>query len=415
VFAIQNDAPMNKLLVGFLAITSIIGCKPNQPADATLKTGIWRGVIETQGHPVPFTFEVSDSANHTIITLRNAEERIRIDEVVIDGDSINIPMHIYDANIKAKLIGDSLVGEYQRNLDREYRLPFNATFGKSYRFLEDKNYKNTVSYDGKYAVEFKRDETITPAIGIFKQTNDQVTGTFLTATGDYRFLEGSIVRDTLYLSAFDGNAVYHFRATQSPDGTLQGFFYSGKSGSRTWTAHIDENAKLADSNTLTYLKDGYTKIDFTFPDVNGNLHSLQDEKYKNKVVILQILGTWCPNCLDETNFLVPWYTKNQSRGIEIIGLAYEQKDDFAYASSRVKKLVDKLSIPYEILIAGTPTKAAESLPMLNTVMAYPTTIFIGKDGNVKKIHTGFEGPGTGELYTRLIQEFNNTIYALVQE
>lgn len=406
---------MHKLLIGLLAITIMVGCKPHQPSNVTLKTGTWRGVIETQGHQVPFTFEVSDSANQTILTLRNAEERIRIDEIILHGDSINIPMHIYDANIKAKIVGDSLIGEYQRNLDKEYRLPFHASFGKNYRFAEDAKYKNTVSYHGKYSVEFKRGDKLIPAIGIFNQANDHVTGTFLTSTGDYRFLEGSVVRDTLYLSSFDGNAIYYFRANQFPDNTLQGVFYSGKTGSRMWTAYLDEHAKLADGNALTYLKEGFSKIEFSFPDVNGNLHSLNDEKYKNKVVVLQILGTWCPNCLDETNFLVPWYKNNHARGVEIIGLAYEHKDDFTYASSRVKKLVNKLSIPYEILIAGTPDNAAESLPMLNTVMAYPTTIFIGKDGNVKKIHTGFEGPGTGERYTQLIEEFNNTIDALVQE
>src|SRR5690606_31161626 len=101
-----------------------------------------------------------------------------------------------------------------------------------------------------------------------------------------------------------------------------------------------------------------------FPDANGNMVSLDDDKYKHKVVILQIMGTWCPNCMDETKFLSPWYNANKERGVEVIGLAFERKDDFSYASARVKKMVGKMDVKYDILIAGTDDKenAAKSLP-----------------------------------------------------
>ena len=101
----------------------------------------------------------------------------------------------------------------------------------------------------------------------------------------------------------------------------------------------DDNASLPDAEALTYLKEGYDRITFSFPDVSGKPISLTDEKYQNKVVIIQLLGTWCPNCMDETLFLADWYRRNKDRGVEIIGLAYERKDDFSYASERVKKMV----------------------------------------------------------------------------
>ncbi len=175
--------------------------------------------------------------------------------------------------------------------------------------------------------------------------------------------------------------------------------------------------QLPNADKLTHLKDGYDRITFSFPDLTGKRTALSDSKYQNKVVVLQLFGTWCPNCLDETKFLASWYDANKNRGIEIIGLAYERKDDFAYARNRVQKMIEKFDIQYDVVIAGTDDKAAASstLPMLQEVVAFPTTIFVGKDGKVKKIHTGFSGPGTGLYYEMFIQEFNETVNDLLQE
>ena len=145
--------------------------------------------------------------------------------------------------------------------------------------------------------------------------------------------------------------------------------------------------------------------------------SLSDPRYKDKVVVVQLLGTWCPNCMDETKFLSYWYERNKQKDVAIIGLAYEKKKEFAYAKERVGKMADKLDVGYDILIAGTADnqKAAETLPMLNHVMAFPTTIFIDKQGNVRRIHTGFSGPGTGEAFEIFVKDFNRFMEKLLQE
>jgi len=276
----------------------------------------------------------------------------------------------------------------------------------------------TESFSGQYAVTCIIDTDTTQAIGLFSHGADNiVTGSFLTSTGDYRYLEGNIIDDKMYLSTFDGNHAYLFTATKTSDSTLSGAYWSGKTWYQTWTGVRDENASLPDAESLTYLKEGYNTIEFTFPDVNGQPVSLTDEKYKDKVVILQLLGTWCPNCMDETRFLTKWYDNNKDRGVEIIGLAYESKSDFNYASERVKKMIDKFDIHYDVVIAGTKDKAEASatLPMLNEVVAFPTTIYIGKDGLVKKMHTGFFGPGTGIYYDLFIRHFNETINELLSE
>jgi len=224
------------------------------------------------------------------------------------------------------------------------------------------------------------------------------------------------VDDQLLLSTFDGNHTYVFTATQQGD-SLLGDYYSGKNSHQKWIGIKSDSAALPSPESLTYLKEGYDKIEFSFPDINGNIISPQDEKYKGKVIVLQIFGTWCPNCMDETRFLAEWYTQNKNREVEIIGLAYERKDDFTYASERVKKMQEKLGVNYDFVIAGVndKTKASETLPMLDKILAFPTTIFIGKDGKVKSTHTGFSGPGTGIYYEQFKEQFNQTINELLAE
>jgi thiol-disulfide isomerase/thioredoxin len=238
----------------------------------------------------------------------------------------------------------------------------------------------------------------------------------LTPTGDYRYLQGDVIDHELYLSTFDGNHAFVFTAHFEGD-SIKGNFYSGKTSLESWKGIRNENASLPDLESMTFLKPGYEKLDFNFPDVNGNKISNHDARFKDKVVILQIFGTWCPNCMDETKFLAPWYEQNKDRGVEILGLAYERKDDFDYASGRVKKMKEKLQVGYDFVIAGTndKEKASETLPALNRVLAFPTTIFIGRDGKVKYIHTGFSGPGTGIYYDQFKERFNQIVNACLSE
>ena len=265
------------------------------------------------------------------------------------------------------------------------------------------------------ATTVKKDTTV----GEFKQVGAKVTGTFLTTTGDYRFLEGTINGDKLYLSTFDGGHAFLFTADISDNNTLtNGKFYSGYSGLDKWVAVRDENATLPDAYSLTYLKAGDKKIAFSFPGLDGKKVSLSDARFKDKVVIVQILGSWCPNCMDETSYLVNYYKKYHPKGVEIIGLAYERTNDFAKSVPTLKQLKNRFNITYPLLITGyTPANGdpQKSLPMLADFKGFPTTIIIDKKGDVRKIHTGFSGPGTGKYYTKFTNEFEKLTDDLLAE
>ncbi|MDZ4715595.1 MAG: TlpA disulfide reductase family protein [Cytophagales bacterium] len=391
----------------YLASLSLVLSCSAPPAE--LKSGIWRGVVLIQGKELPFNFRVERAAAGNYTTrLYNGDERLILDEITINGDSVTMVLHSFDAAFKAVIRGDSLVGEFVINYADGYRLPFLARAGQSYRFVKSDTTASAPDFSGTYDVDFFNEKNTVRAMGVIGQKGNRATGTFLTPTGDYRYLEGNVVRDTLWLSTFDGNHLYLFNAVKTGQGTLQGTQWLGRSRNRRWEGIRNDQAKPPASETLTFLKPGYDRLDFAFPNIDGDTVRSSDVRFKNKVVIVQILGSWCPNCMDETKFLVEWYNRNKDRGVEIIGLAYEQKADFDYASGRVKKMIDKLAIPYEVLIAGVNDnkKASETLPALNQVIGFPTTIFIGKDGKVKAIHTGFTGPGTGIYFEQMKERFN---------
>ena len=193
-------------------------------------------------------------------------------------------------------------------------------------------------------------------------------------------------------------------------------FHSGPTYRESWTARLDPNASLPDPATLTYIKPGQ-RFTFAFPDATGKTVSLADPQFKGKVTVVQIMGSWCPNCMDETRFLAPWYARNKARGVEVAGLAFEKTADLAESGPKLKRMSERFDIQYPVLLAGTNDKAeaSKALPALNSVVAFPTTIFVDKKGTVRHIHTGFSGPGTGVYYDQYVGEFNSLIDKLLAE
>jgi len=400
--------PALSVIILFLA-----GCSKPQ-----LQTGIWRGALKTaSGNEIPFNFEVIDTAGKKQLAIFNGAERFKVTDVTVNGDSVAIKMPLFESEFKLKLHEGTLSGKWIKHLaDSDAVVGFDAVYGDTARFITDK--KPIADISGRWAVGFGEGEEKDFAVGEFKQHGAKLTGTFLTTTGDYRFLEGVVNGDSLYLSCFDGGHAYLFNAKIKGDSITGGKFYSGKSGQDVWTAVKDEKAQLPDAYSLTALKPGFKKIDFTFKDLDGKKVSLTDDRFKNKVVIVQIMGSWCPNCMDETAYLVNYYKKYQPKGVEIVGLAYERTTNFERSQKALTQLKDRFNIPYPILITGyTPARgeAAKSLPMMEKVLGFPTTIIIDKKGDVRKIHTGFSGPGTGEHYIEFITEFEKLTDDLLAE
>ena len=388
----------------------------------TLPIGIWRGeIMRPDEKSIVFNFRTESRAGKTIIYIINGKERLLVNDITEHADSVYIHMPFYDSYFALRLLDSKyLQGNWIKNYgDHLVTMRFSAEFNISQRFPVYQAPAFNIS--GRWSVHFRGADDSTESVGEFKQSGSHVTGTFLTTTGDYRYLEGVISGDTLKLSTFDGGHAYSFTSVILDSTRMtDGFYYAGAESVETWIAEKNPQAKLPDEFSQTQLKNPDNAIlHFKFPDLNGHPVSLQDPAFRNKVVIIQILGSWCPNCMDETRFLAPWYIQNKSRPVAIIGLAYERTTSLANAKRLLQPFITRFHVTYPILATGVSVndslRTEKTLPEIQKIIGFPTTIFIDKKGIVRKIDTGFNGPGTGEHYEIYKKQFNELITALVNE
>lgn len=375
-------------------------------AQAQVKEGKWRGVFQLKdGIESPFNFEITKDA----LFLTNADERFELKNYILRNDSLIVPIDIYDAVLAAKIENSGkLSGRFLRNTPNDPGIAFTAEADKHFRFFENVP-QATASLDGKWDFTIGSNKTV----GVFKQKGSKLSGTILSTTGDYRFFEGEVKGNEFFLSAFSGSNPSIIKGKVNGDELSADFI--GIRGAQTIQGKRNAKAALPNAYGLTTLKSDIA-FDFTFPDAfTGRQVSLQDEKYKGKAVIVTILGSWCPNCIDEAEFLSPWFKANKDRGVEIIGLAFERKNDPEFAKSRLEVLKKRFGIDYDILFAGIADKkyASEVLPALSEVLSFPTTVYIDRTGKVRKIHTGYSGPATGRYFEEFVKEFNKDVDELL--
>lgn len=395
-----------------MAVVIILGCStaPQHP-----NYGSWRVVLDLgAGKELPLNASFNDDQ---VFIFYNAAEEIISEEVIIRGDSIIIEHPVFEGILKGIFTADNIRGTFLiSGLNRV--VPFEMKFGPRHRFMttNSANYNLSGTWETVFSPDSDEDRYI--AKGIFDQKGDKITGTFRTTTGDYRYLEGVVEGDSMKLSTFDAAHAFLFEAHVS-DSVMTGMFYSGNHFKEPFVAKRNAQFELPEADSLTFLKEGYDRISFSFPDTQGDTVSLEDEQFRNKVVVVQIMGTWCPNCLDETKYYSDYYKNNKTPELEFISLAFEYAPTVEKAREGIIRLKEKIGVPYQILLAQVGSrdkgKANEKLPMLNKILSYPTTIFIDKKGMVRKIHTGFNGPATGDKYLQFVTEFESFTEKLLQE
>jgi thiol-disulfide isomerase/thioredoxin len=388
-------------------------------AAPAFRNGQWRAVLTRKdGNEIVFNFEVKDSAGRQIMYIRNAAERILVDDITFRDDSILIRLPFFESQLRARFTADgNLEGIWLRHLATDYQsISFRAWHDEDWRFpvVPDSRDANVT---GRWAAVFRSPRDSIFRVGEFRQQGSHVTGTFLDAGGDLRYLEGVVTGDTLKLSCFDGNHAYYITARIDNNNVLtDGQYYAGFAGHEVWTARKDASAHLEDQFAMTKWKKDLP-FNFTFRDLDGHEVSLSDPRFHDKVVLIQIMGSWCPNCMDETRFLSGFYDQYRSNGVEVIALAYERSTDFARSQNSVRTFQERFSVKYPMLITGVAVgdtlRTEKTLPQLDKILDFPTTIFVGKSGHIEKIHTGFSGPGTGDHYEEQKQEFYDIVNHLL--
>ncbi len=398
-----------KFIILFLTITNLVYSQKIK----NITLGNWHAELALNDRLVlPFNLEFSKEKKFEIAVI-NAEEKIQLTKIRFQSDSI----HAYFPEMDGKLVfkvdefGKYLRGYWLDNRKhKNIKIPLSAYFSNDPRFSFPASNFITQPFviDGRWEVKFSPDQKDeSNALGIFKSNGNSISGTFQTETGDYRFLEGNISGGNFALSSFDGAHAYVFTGEIKGD-SINGIFYSGSKYRTTWTALRNENASLRNPDSLSYLISKNQPFVFNHAkQLNGKPFLFSSANYQNKVVIIQIMGTWCPNCLDETKVLKELYNDLHTSGLEIISVCYEADIEQKKQLKKLKDFKKRSKIPYTILYGGLANKelASSDFGMLNQVMSFPTSIFIGKDGDVWSIHTGFNGPATGKAYI----DFKNKI------
>jgi peroxiredoxin len=413
-----NDNHM-RLKITWIGIFVLLFLK-TVSAQNNLQQGAWQGsLVRDDGKVICFHFDIKTENNKPVLYVINASERLRVDKIHYTKDSVFIEMPVFESFFKAKRISaKQWQGTWTKGGSVKWQvMPFSA---EAQTIISQRAVKTPAAdVSGRWAVTFtKADKVGRPAIGEWQQKGNTLRGTILTPTGDYRYLSGTISGDKFELSTFDGAHAFLFTGKiNNAKEIIGGIFYSGAVSAEPWVAVKNEKVTLPDVAGM-YVKNGQDKLNFRFMDLNKKWVSINDSKFKNKVVVLQIMGSWCPNCMDETAFLSDYYNRNKQRGVEIIGLAYEYTTDFNRSVKSIQKFKDRFHVQYTLLNTGVTVsdslRTEKTLPQLTQIKSFPSTIFLDRKGRVAKVYAGFEGPGTGIHYEEMKKNFEATVDRLLK-
>ena len=390
-----------------LLLPVLLGGGP-QPAALV---GPWRGTLELAGTPLPFALVIQRSGGALVADLCNGSRCDSRATVRMRGDSIVFDIADYDATISARRQGDSLVGSYHnvgRNGPRT--IPFRAARG---RWPEA---AAPATLQGNWDAWFVTDQRRSPRVLVLGNGAQGMEGGVVSNTGDLGVFWGRAVGDSFMVARFDGVSVYVLAGKLMGD-TLRGVFHAGLRTQTPYVAVRSGGTPHLTAPTAITSADTVAPFHFSFPDLQGRLVTEADPRFKGKVVLVDIFGSWCVTCHEATPHLLELYRDYRARGLEILGLGYEVTGDSTRDNPQIRRFRDKFSIPWPLLHAGTSVveETAATLPQLHGFTAYPTTIFLGRDGRIRQVYAGFRGPSAGAQHLRQIEDYRRIIESLLAE
>lgn len=380
-------------------------------------TGEYRAVLESAGGGLAFPITINKSGDSLFAFTSNGADTVYYNEITLEEDSLIIGFDYYDSYLRGEVnLDGSLTGKWSRRAPDRKRsiMPFRAEKGVSYRYPQTS--PGHYNFEGTWKATFKDEDGTFPAQGDFvSQPGGKLFGTFKKETGDYRFLEGFYTDSSFTLSTFDGAHAYLFKARLQPDGSLKGDLWSRDDYHATWSADKGE-ATLQNPLQISAEQAVGRTVEFSFPNLEGDTVKTSDTQFENKPMLVYLFGSWCPNCADEASMLRKIYAEEYSdTDLQIVGLAYEFTGNFENDAEMVNRYQNRFNIPWTLLVAGVNNKerAADTLPFLDSIVSFPTSIFVDRDHKIEAIHVGFNGPATGSTYFQEIQRFKNHINQII--
>ncbi len=379
-----------------------------------LKMGNWKGIVYYEDAKVPFDFKFYKGPNGTVqMTITNSTELIDIQNLKLFGDSIVVELPVFDTEIKGIYTPTNIEGVWIKNY-KSKPIQFTAHYNQP-RF-ESKLPSTPSDFNGKYSITFEPSGSVPyDGVLILNQKAQFLEGTVLTETSDYRYLEGIVRNDSMLLSAFDGTHAFLFKG-RLLQGELTGKVYYDNAYSEKWTAKKNAAAALVDPFEFQKIEKHKYRPYYDILSAD-KANKLDGDDYFDQVVVIQLFGTWCPNSLDQTNFLKNWLEAHPNSNINLISVNYEANYSLAYGLQRIEDYKKELGLSHTMIVGGPLNKghAALAFPFMKKIQAFPTLVFIDKSGFVRYVQSYFNGPATGSYYQSFENKFDDIIKELSSE
>src|SRR5262245_7857907 len=385
--------------------------------------GLWDAIVMSNGVEIPFRFEISTRGPVQGFFFEG-DRKVGSSSGTFANDVLKLEFDHLNTILELALADDQLKGTYKNNRPnarpQEVRMRRFAPVALGQQ--------DPPSLAGQWEMRRVAEEITAPRDTrtwnvYLRQSGAEFSGTILRVDGDTGTLEGHWRDNKLVMSHFAGERPNLFEATLNADNTLA-VTLNGNAHYlvvRTGEARAKGIPEPPDPSRYTNVKNPTEPFRFSFPDLTGKVVANTDAQFTGKVVILAIGGSWCPNCHDEAPFLGELYRDYHAKGLEIVGLMFENDPDSKVSIPRIRTFIKRYDVKYPMLLAGTtnpsPTTKTinEALPEIVNFGAYPTAIYLGRDGRVRSVHAGFASPATGEEHVRLKKELRELVERLLNE
>jgi thiol-disulfide isomerase/thioredoxin len=376
-------------------------------APAQTLAGEWDATVQAGGVDIPCRFVISGDGANVQGTFFNGDELYSSTSGHFENGTLALDFEYTTSNLRATWKEGRLEGVYHSTLG-------NYGFRAAPHVVPPPPSANPPSIDGAWEFAVKSGKGEEAWQFLVRQNGPDVKASILRVDGDTGTLAGVWRDGKFVLSHFSGARPALLVITPQPDGSLHLLM----NATREYTALRPEVARSrglappTDPTEHTGVKDPSLPFQFSFADLSGKTVSNTDPRFKNKVIVVNILGSWCPNCHDEAPFLEEVYKKYRSKGLEVVALDFEDAGQL-HDPARMRAFQKRYGIDYTILLAGATSEINEKLPQLRNFNAWPTTFFLGRDGRVAHVHAGFPSSASGQKYSEAKREFQDTVERLL--
>ena len=394
----------------------LIGCtKAPLPQE-----GLWQGTVTlVENKQVSFQMMLKLQREASSGYFLVGDEQTPIPEVYQRGDSVLLEISEYGAAVRGVWDGEKLKGSFLRFRTDTLAFPVEATPLSPAASTAKREPTTDVPLVGKFQVYFQQSGgTDSSTIATFWVKNDSIYGTFIAQDGDYGLMVGKQVGDLLQVNRFTGWQA-NVLDMKRENGVWTGKYYARKNPPVSF--RLEPRVALPKEHPgarLTRMKDPRKPFVFSGVTITGDTLTHLDPRFKGKVLLIDIMGTWCHNCMDASPLLQQLYKEFQPQGLEIVGLSFELSDDPQTARKNLMLYQERFGITFPLLFCGTtddPNVDARLRSQVEEFFAYPTTFFVGRDGRVKKVHVGFKGPGIGEEFQQQVEEYYQVVRELLEK